>query len=136
MCSVGRLGKATRGGRRSYRVLFRSELDRAAIDDIRLALNQDQPLVTSGFVQWIEKMTVIRRQPKPRGRPRLEGDTGAAGRTEGAWTVRIIVPGPFFVADIVGHEKPRITYGLYSGGASMETEREALEKVRYPFRLV
>lgn len=37
-------------------------------------------------------------------------------------------------ADIVGHEKPRITYGLYSGGATLEVKREALEKVKYPFR--
>lgn len=36
-------------------------------------------------------------------------------------------------ADIVGHEKPRITYGLYSGGATLEVKREALELVRYPF---
>lgn len=36
-------------------------------------------------------------------------------------------------ADIVGHEKPRITYGLYSGGASLEVKREALEKIKYPF---
>jgi len=35
--------------------------------------------------------------------------------------------------DIVGHEKPRITYGLYSGGATLEVKREALELVRYPF---
>ncbi len=34
-------------------------------------------------------------------------------------------------ADIVGHEKPRITYGLYSGGSTLETMREAIEKVRY-----
>lgn len=34
-------------------------------------------------------------------------------------------------ADIVGHEKPRITYGLYSGGHSVERMREAIEKVRY-----
>lgn len=34
-------------------------------------------------------------------------------------------------ADIVGHEKPRITYGLYSGGASLEVMREAIEKVNY-----
>ncbi len=27
------------------------------------------------------------------------------------------------VADIVGHEKPRITYGLYSGGATLEVKR-------------
>jgi integrase len=36
-------------------------------------------------------------------------------------------------ADIVGHEKPRITYGLYSGGATLEVMREAIEKVNYPF---
>lgn len=35
-------------------------------------------------------------------------------------------------ADIVGHEKPRITYGLYSGGHSLERMKEAIEKVRYP----
>lgn len=35
-------------------------------------------------------------------------------------------------ADIVGHEKPRITYGLYSGGASLATKAQALCKVRYP----
>jgi integrase len=35
-------------------------------------------------------------------------------------------------ADIVGHDKPRITYGLYSGGANLETKRKALEKLAYP----
>ena len=35
-------------------------------------------------------------------------------------------------ADIVGHEKPTITYGLYSGGASIEIMAEAIEKLRYP----
>lgn len=35
-------------------------------------------------------------------------------------------------ADIVGHEKPRITYGLYSGGASLATKAEALERVKRP----
>jgi integrase len=34
-------------------------------------------------------------------------------------------------ADIVGHEKPRITYGLYSGGASLKTKAEALARVSY-----
>ncbi len=34
-------------------------------------------------------------------------------------------------ADIVGHEKPRITYGLYSGGASLEVKRAAIEKIAY-----
>lgn len=35
-------------------------------------------------------------------------------------------------ADLLGHEKPRITYGLYSGGASMEVKRAAIEKLVYP----
>ena len=35
-------------------------------------------------------------------------------------------------ADIVGHEKPRITYGLYSGGATLAVKKEALERVAYP----
>ena len=36
-------------------------------------------------------------------------------------------------ADIVGHEKPTMTYGLYSGGATLETMQEALERISYPF---
>jgi integrase len=35
-------------------------------------------------------------------------------------------------ADILGHEKPNITYGIYSGGASLEVKRAALAKLRYP----
>jgi integrase len=35
-------------------------------------------------------------------------------------------------ADIVGHEKPRITYGLYSGGATLAVMKEALERIAYP----
>jgi hypothetical protein len=35
-------------------------------------------------------------------------------------------------ADIVGHEKPRETYGTYSGGTSMKQRREAIEKIKYP----
>lgn len=36
------------------------------------------------------------------------------------------------VADIVGHEKPRITYGLYSGGATLEVKAAALALLDYP----
>lgn len=35
-------------------------------------------------------------------------------------------------ADIVGHEKPRITYGLYSGGATLAVKAEAVALVKYP----
>jgi integrase len=37
-------------------------------------------------------------------------------------------------ADILGHDKPTITFGLYSGGATLATKRTALEKIRYPKR--
>lgn len=36
-------------------------------------------------------------------------------------------------ADIVGHEKQTMTYGLYSGGSSMEQKRIAIEKVNFSF---
>lgn len=35
-------------------------------------------------------------------------------------------------ADIVGHEKPTMTYGLYSGGNMLETLAPAIEKLAYP----
>lgn len=35
------------------------------------------------------------------------------------------------VADIVGHEKPTMTYGLYSGGVSLAVKAEALAKLFY-----
>lgn len=36
-------------------------------------------------------------------------------------------------ADIIGHDKPTMTYGLYSGGADLGTKKAALEKISYPF---
>lgn len=36
-------------------------------------------------------------------------------------------------ADIVGHEKKTMTYGVYSGGHALATMREALEKVDFDF---
>jgi len=36
-------------------------------------------------------------------------------------------------ADIVGHEKQTMTYGLYSGGASIKQKRDAVEKVNFKF---
>jgi len=58
----------------AYRALFRAQLDGAAIDDIRLALNQNQPLGNSRFYARIEKATGGRREAQQRGRPRLESD--------------------------------------------------------------
>jgi putative transposase len=63
---------ATPKGRQSaYRALFRSALDGEALADIRLALNQNQPLGGSRFLNKIERVTGERREAKPRGRPRV-----------------------------------------------------------------
>lgn len=69
-----------------YHALFRPQLDGDAIDDIRLALNQSQPLGNERFYQHIQQMTGQRREVKPRGRPRKasegEGITGEQGELE------------------------------------------------------
>jgi putative transposase len=77
------LGQNDEGRRAAYRALFRAQLDRAAINDIRLALNQSQPLGNERFYAQIEKTTGIRREAKPRGRPRLEEEPNHAGLIEG-----------------------------------------------------
>ena len=33
---------------------------------------------------------------------------------------------------LLRHKKPRITYGLYSGGTSIGQKREAIQKLTYP----
>jgi putative transposase len=53
-----------------YRFLFRSELDHEALADIRLALNQGQPLGKGRFLDQVEKMLGRRCEVRPRGRPR------------------------------------------------------------------
>ncbi len=54
----------------AYRALFQVHLDRTAIDDIRLALHQSQPLGNQRFHAAIEQMTGTRREARPRGRPK------------------------------------------------------------------
>lgn len=66
------LGRTDKEKQANYRALFRTELDRAAIDHIRLALSQSQPMGNERFLAKIEAMTGIRREAKPRGRPRLD----------------------------------------------------------------
>jgi putative transposase len=56
----------------AYRALFRPELDKEAISEIRLSLNQGQPLGKGRFLDAIERMTGQRREARPRGRPRKE----------------------------------------------------------------
>ena len=68
------LGQTDKIRQTAYRALFRAQLDGAAIDDIRLVLNQNQPLGNSRFYARIEKTTGVRREARQRGRLRLEGD--------------------------------------------------------------
>lgn len=65
------LGSTEQERQSAYRALFRPQLDRDAIDNIRLALSQNQPIGNERFYAEIEKMTGQRREGKPRGRPRL-----------------------------------------------------------------
>ncbi len=77
------LGDGDKERQSAYRALFRAPLDRAVIDDIRLALNQNQPLGNERFYARIEKMTGVRRVARPRGRPRREPEAAngsVAGR--------------------------------------------------------
>ena len=72
------LGRNDKERQTNYRGLYRAQLDRAAIDDIRLAVNQSQPLGNARFLARIEQMTGLRREARPRGRPRLESKREAA----------------------------------------------------------
>jgi putative transposase len=55
---------------KNYRDLFRSELEREALADIRMALHQGQPLGKGRFLNQIEQMIGRRCEVRPRGRPR------------------------------------------------------------------
>ena len=70
------LGTTDSARHSAYRALFRVGLDMAAINDIRLALNQSQPLGNTRFHSQIERKLGERREARPRGRPRKEEDEG------------------------------------------------------------
>ncbi len=63
---------ASRG--EAYRNLFRTALDDAPLADLRMALNQDQPIGNSRFYAEIEAMTGQRRELRKRGRPRKKNE--------------------------------------------------------------
>lgn len=64
------LGDSDKARQSTYRALFRPHLDQAAIDDIRLAVSQSQPLGDSRFHARIARLTGERREARPRGRPK------------------------------------------------------------------
>lgn len=77
------LGKDVAARQMAYRALFRTQLDKAAVDDIRLALNQNQPLGNERFYARIEKLTGQRREAKPQGRPRASSGEAAPDEGQG-----------------------------------------------------
>jgi putative transposase len=75
------LGAEVTARRVAYRALFCTELDGEALDAIRLAADQSQPLGDSRFHAQIAHALGERRMPRPRGRPRtvaVEEPTRAA----------------------------------------------------------
>jgi putative transposase len=73
------LGSDEAARSKQYRALFRTQIDNDPINDIRLALQQSQPLGDSRFADTIERMTGQRREVRARGRPRkVEPEQGRA----------------------------------------------------------
>ena len=70
--SLGTTGKARQ---RAYRSLFGRPMGAEAIEALRMAINQSQPLGNERFYAKIERMTGQRREAKARGRPRQERTT-------------------------------------------------------------
>ncbi|MBK5969656.1 MULTISPECIES: transposase [Thiorhodovibrio] len=68
------LGGSPEARQTAYRELFRTGLDDAALSELRLAIQQSQPIGSERFLRQIEQMTGQRREARPRGRPRVEPD--------------------------------------------------------------
>jgi putative transposase len=75
------LGAAPGERQGAYRALFANALEDAPLADLRLALNQNQPIGNQRFYAEIEATTGQRRELKKRGRPRKPKDD-ASGRDE------------------------------------------------------
>ena len=76
------LGADDDARRAAYRELFRGALDEQPLSDLRLALNQDQPIGNARFYREIEAMTGQRRELPRRGRPRKRDAEVSAGNAE------------------------------------------------------
>lgn len=68
------LGADEKARRATYRDLFRIALDDAPLTDLRMALDQDQPIGNDRFYREIEALTRKRRALRKRGRPRKRKD--------------------------------------------------------------
>ena len=67
-----------------YRALFCTQIYNGPINDIRLALQQSQPLGGTRFADTIKRMTGQRREVKARGRPRKVKQDEVVGQLLGA----------------------------------------------------
>ena len=64
------LGADDDARRAAYRDMFEGALEEKPLVDLRLALNQDQPIGNDRFYREVEAMTGQRRELRKRGRPR------------------------------------------------------------------
>ena len=62
----------------AYREVFREALDDVPRADLRLALNQDQPIGNDRFYREIEAVTSQKRELRKRGRPRKHNEEDSA----------------------------------------------------------
>jgi putative transposase len=72
------LGGGADARRAAYRDLFRGTLDDKPVTDLRLTLNQDQPIGNDRFYRQIEAMTGQRRELRKRGRPQKKAEQPSA----------------------------------------------------------
>ena len=61
------LGATDKARQVAYRHLFRYHLDEEMVSELRLAVNQNQPLGNERFYETIERMAGQRREARPRG---------------------------------------------------------------------
>ena len=61
--------------------MFRSALHEKPLSDLRLALNQSQPIGNDRFYRAIEALTGQRRELRRRGRPRKRDQEPSVGDT-------------------------------------------------------
>lgn len=80
------LGETAKTREAAWRDLFRSELDEEALADIRLTLDQGQPLGNGRFLDQVERMLGRRREARPQGRPRRRETPEPSAATAGSKT--------------------------------------------------
>lgn len=64
--------------RAAYRGLFRNAPEDRPLEDLRLAIHQDQPIGNDRFCHQIEAMTSQRRELRKRGRPKKQDEQHSA----------------------------------------------------------